>query len=100
MNITKTILHLIPDAQFYCRGNDYNTIVWHENNSQPLPTLEELTNVEADAIKAAEDKEASDKAIEELKATDWYVIRSLETGAQIPADIISKRAQLRTKVIK
>ena len=30
-----------------------------------------------------------------LTSTDWYIIRSLETGIEIPQEILDKRAQAR-----
>lgn len=35
------------------------------------------------------------KSIDYLKSTDWYVIRFLETGKEVPDDIKELRAQAR-----
>lgn len=35
-----------------------------------------------------------------LSLTDWYVIRQLETGAAIPDEILSARAESRAKVVE
>lgn len=42
MNIVKAIQLIHPGAQAYCQNNDYDTIIWAENNPYPLPSLEEL----------------------------------------------------------
>ena len=34
---------------------------------------------------------------EKLKDTDWYVVRNAETGAEIPADITTKRSNYRAE---
>lgn len=41
----------------------------------------------------------SKKAEWYLQKTDWYVIRYLETGVEVPADVTAKRAEARTQVI-
>ena len=42
MNITASILHLIPEAQFMCWENDYARITWNDTNTKPLPPLADL----------------------------------------------------------
>ena len=42
MNITQSILHLIPEAQFMCWENDYARITWNDTNTKPLPSLADL----------------------------------------------------------
>lgn len=43
----------------------------------------------------AEREEAN--AMQSLRETDWYVIRNLETGAPIPADVTAQRAKARAE---
>lgn len=57
-----------------------------------------MTNIDfSRAIPVGTD--AKDRACEEarlcLKATDWYVIRQVETGATIPEDIATARQDAR-----
>lgn len=33
-----------------------------------------------------------------LRTTDWYVIRKMETGVEIPQDILDKRAAIKSEV--
>lgn len=63
MNVTKSILHLLPGAKFVCWENDYNRIVWEDQ--RPLPSLADLQAVwptvqanEASAREAADADEA------------------------------------------
>lgn len=44
-------------------------------------------------------EDESSKATMYLRATDWYVIRSLETGEAIPDQVKEQRAAARQKVI-
>ena len=37
-------------------------------------------------------------AIEYLRQTDWLVVRKIETGKEIPADIAEKRAEARSLI--
>lgn len=39
------------------------------------------------------------KARAYLSSTDWYVIRQMETGEAVPADVTNKRAESRSQVI-
>ena len=54
MNITQSILHLVPDAKFTCWENDYNRVTWDASNTKPKPSLTELkaawVTIEADTI--------------------------------------------------
>lgn len=47
-------------------------------------------------IDEAETIIAKKRARQYLAETDWYVTRKAETGAAIPSDILTKRAQART----
>lgn len=51
--------------------------------------IQELNGDVADPALAARDY---------LTATDWYVIRKLETGKEIPADVLEKRQAARDRV--
>lgn len=33
-----------------------------------------------------------------LKSTDWYVVRKMETGKEIPKDVLSQRSKTREKI--
>lgn len=53
-------------------------------------------------VKTPEDlqkENESSEAVMYLRSTDWYVIRSLETGEAIPDKVKEQRAAARQKVI-
>lgn len=53
-------------------------------------------------VKTLEDlqkEDESSEAVMYLRSTDWYVIRSLETGEAIPDKVKEQRAAARQKVI-
>ncbi len=55
-----------------------------------------------DATSSVEDTQVSlnNKARTYLAQTDWYVIRSTETGVSVPADVSAKRAESRASIIE
>jgi hypothetical protein len=53
-----------------------------------------------DITEKLEREAASVAALAYLAATDWMIIRQIETGALCPGGIIEARAEARTKVIK
>jgi len=67
-------------------------------------TEEEITQRNADAIKAQEEqaiqiiKDGIDANLEYLSSTDWYVVRFSETGIVIPAEVATARAEARANI--
>ncbi|MBC2659934.1 hypothetical protein H7A76_31280 [Pseudomonas sp. MSSRFD41] len=45
-----------------------------------------------------EQDQKTNEAREYLRQTDWLVVRKLETGKDIPADIAEKRAEARSLI--
>jgi|GEM_PF-2000588 len=45
-----------------------------------------------------EQDQKAQEAREYLQQTDWLVVRKLETGKEIPADIAEKRAEARSLI--
>jgi hypothetical protein len=45
-----------------------------------------------------EAESARQEAILYLRSTDWYVIRNIETGQEVPVSISELRAQARSKL--
>lgn len=60
--------------------------------------LSKLVKVETEADYKAESERS--RAVEYLKQTDWYVIRHVETGQEVPEEIKKKRAEARDKVAR
>ena len=41
-DLSKAITLLYPNAQWSLNDNDYNQLIWHEDNDKPKPSLNEL----------------------------------------------------------
>ena len=52
-------------------------------------TLEELKEQKIEQVKR--------KAYNLLSETDWYIVRQLETGKEIPQDVLNERERIRNK---
>jgi hypothetical protein len=50
----------------------------------------------ANALKTAKEAISNDEAY--LLSTDWYVARYAETGTEIPDEVKTKRATMRTEI--
>jgi len=74
----------------------------YKNTSKRDLTSEECTEVEAYLATIEEDTDLTQRMARNLEAkrilnqTDWYVIRKLETGVEIPDNITQMRAEART----
>lgn len=55
-------------------------------------TLEDLEALELEKIKNLKEEQYN-----ELLETDWYVVRFIETGKEIPLEIIELRASIRAR---
>lgn len=98
MNITTSILHLIPEAQFMCWENDYARITWNDTNTKPLPSLADL-ELAWPLVQAKEAQaDINNKALAYLSSTDWRVTRYAETGTPVPVDITLARAAARQDI--
>lgn len=64
---------------------DFKTSTFYENASEE----------EIEQARNEKEIEIRKQAYEKLLETDWYVIRFLETGKAIPADILELRSKIR-----
>ena len=98
MNLTQTILHLIPEAQFMCWENDYARVTWNDTNTKPLPSLADLELawplVQAKEAQAVINAEAQAY----LASTDWMVLRQADSGEAMPNNIKDARAAARLEI--
>ena len=61
--------------------------------------LDGLTQAQVDERDAVQrQEEANREAREYLSETDWYITRNMETGAEVPGEILKKRAEARAAV--
>jgi hypothetical protein len=57
---------------------------------QDVLTVEDIAKVEISTT--------NKRARKYLASTDWYITRQAETGAEVPADVLTKRAEARASV--
>ena len=62
-----------------------------------LQWIEGATEKELQNIKNKKIDELNTLQYFELKATDWYIIRKLDIGTEIPIEIINERNEIRLK---
>lgn len=97
MNITQSILHLIPEAQFMCWENDYARVEWG-TNTKPLPSLADL-ELAWPLVQAKEAQAVINaKAQAYLAVTDWMVLRQADSGEVMPNNIKDARAAARLEI--
>jgi len=57
------------------------------------PKTQAEIDAELDAI-LTQQKQAQ---FEELRLTDWYIVRQIETGIEVPLDILTQREEIRNR---
>ena len=91
MNITKAIKKLCPNCSFSVIDEDYNQVIWNNNNPLPLPTKEQILaiipQVELDMAFAL----LRQKRNALLAATDYLALSDQQMSEQMK----SYRQQLR-----
>jgi len=108
----KTLYHLynenfeITNAQFFEEGQQPENAVFVEQTIDFVkPKYNPITNEVFEAATTEEIEQKKQIEIEKLKAmqfeelstTDWYVIRKMDTGIDIPLEIINQRVAIREK---
>jgi hypothetical protein len=59
----------------------------------------ELSDDEKAEILSAQIVESNNKHLDYLNSTDWYVIRKMETGKEIPEEIVNRRKLSRDSIV-
>jgi hypothetical protein len=62
-----------------------------------LEWVEGITEQELQIRKQQKIDELNRFQFDELSVTDWYIIRKLDTGTEIPPDVFSQRNEIRLK---
>lgn len=57
----------------------------------------ELVSVEEIPDKILTEEEKKQLKYQELLQTDWYFVRQIETGIEVPAEILLQRTEIREK---
>tara|TARA_R110000765_G_C18829456_1_gene596723 strand:- start:55 stop:327 length:273 start_codon:yes stop_codon:yes gene_type:complete len=73
------------------------TISANAGNRHYVQALAEAYAGEAEILSYIESEEAVDY-LDYLTSTDWYVTRLAETGVEIPAEVLAKRAEARLEL--
>ena len=62
-------------------------------------TVIDTIQSDTDLVALTEVTEANQKQeqFKELQKTDWYIIRNIETGVEVPAEILEERAAIRAR---
>ena len=84
--------YLVDGNTFFPKENCEQVKQWIKEGNTPEPefTAEELLAQEVEIKKQ--------EALTYLSNTDRYVIRKIETGVEIPLDVLTKRAEARLLV--
>jgi len=91
--------------QFIKQENEDGIIVHTNVDYEALVAVAAEANAEehilsTEDIARAEASITNKKARTYLASTDWYITRQAETGTEVPADILTKRAEARASVIE
>ena len=73
-NITDVLIKM--GGKFYIQ-NDYDSLVWFEENSEPKPTLEEINAKIAELESAEPMRLLREERNQKLKETDWTQYRDV-----------------------
>jgi len=65
---------------------------------EPMPNVPE-DEFSAEELIQQEQEAINSEALAYLMSTDWYIIRGRETGAVIPADVLTKRQEARDSIV-
>jgi len=86
---------LKPSAQWVLRGDELEWL----DTVQTQPTDSEIT-AEITRLESFEPQRLLNiDSLAYLASTDWYVTRQAETGADIPQDILTARAEARASIV-
>ena len=63
----------------------------------PIEQIQPKTQAEIDAELDAILTQQKQAKFEELRLTDWYIVRKIETGIAVPLDILTQREEIRNR---
>ena len=70
---------------------------WKETDTAIVRDVRKKTKKEIDANLAAVLENQKQEQFFELQKTDWYIIRNVETGVEVPTEILEEREAIREK---
>jgi len=83
MDIARILNRMRPGSHWALDNNDYNTLVWLDENSEK-PTLEEIESYAEVAIYEDMSDDVRSKRDQLLQDCDWIVIKYKELGKTVP----------------
>lgn len=96
--LSEALYKLVPQAEWYIDGDNYDTIQWFSPNLVQ-PTLEEL-QAQIDRLNEQAPLDAcKNQAKRLLEATDWTVLADAAPTLKNQADFIAYRAAVRALAI-
>jgi hypothetical protein len=75
---------------------------WIEEGKQTdlFGTPEESEIVIKDITAEIEQEKTNAECLKYLQETDYYIVRFMETGKEVPQEVLDKRAEARLKIVK
>lgn len=80
--------------EIYIKKIDSKGNFIHDENND---FVMELVSVEEIPNKILTEEEKKQLKYQELLPTDWYFVRQIETGIEVPAEILLQRTEIREK---
>ena len=77
--------------------NSHGDLLWEE---YVAPEVQAEYSITFEEDQGPTQEEMNEESLSYLSATDWYVIRYLETGVDIPSDIGEEREYHRNRVVR
>ena len=93
---------VLPDDAVEITVEERDTVLSGQSNSKQITGDENGKPVLVDVVESPEQIQSivNKRARNYLASTDWYVIRKLETGVEIPQDILDARQAARESIIE
>ena len=78
--------------------DDYSDDLYYRTEQDEAPYVVYTRKSDEQIAQQKANKDSQESLIY-LSSTDWYVTRKMETGKEIPVEILEKREEARTKVL-
>lgn len=104
IDISLAVSHILKVKAYVSADNEsiniYNDNIVHWNLKIPQPTVEELIAAYEEATADALQDQINSQALKYLADTDWYIIRTMDSGVAIPEEVVQLRQQARDRIVK
>lgn len=96
-NVIKIENNIINLVELQDDNEDYKKYIQYLKKGGVVEYSDYLSEEEILQIKEQKIEELKKQQYKELQETDWYYIRNIETGVEIPEDIKELRSTIRSK---